>query len=90
VKVAAIFELDSHGEIRRDRIFDETDRGLARAPLRFRDLALGLRSGPVTVLIGRQRLTWKRASFVNATDNLAPRDWTDPLEEARLSPGRSM
>ena len=86
VKLAAIFELDSHGEIRRDRLYDETDRDVARAPLRFRDLALGFRAGAVTIVIGRQRLTWKRATFVNAADNLSPRDWTDPLDEARLSP----
>ena len=86
VKLAAIFELDAHGEIRRDRLYDDTDRGLKRAPLRFRDLALGFRAGETTIVIGRQRLTWKRATFVNATDNLAPRDWTDPLDEERLSP----
>jgi hypothetical protein len=86
IKLAAIFELDSHGEIRRDRLYDETDRDVKRAPLRFRDLALGLNAGETTIVIGRQRLTWKRATFVNATDNLSPRDWTDPLDEARLSP----
>jgi len=86
VKLAAIFELDSHGEIRRDRLYDETDRDPARAPFRFRDLALGFRAGATTIVIGRQRLTWKRATFVNAADNLSPRDWTDPLDEARLSP----
>jgi hypothetical protein len=86
IKLAAIFELDSHGEIRRDRLYDETDRDVMRAPLRFRDLALGFSAGETTIVIGRQRLTWKRATFVNATDNLSPRDWTDPLDEARLSP----
>lgn len=86
VKLAAIVELDSHGDIRRDRFYDNTDRGLGRAPLRFRDLALGFRAGATTIVIGRQRLTWKRATFVNASDNLSPRDWTDPLDEARLSP----
>jgi hypothetical protein len=85
-KVAGIFELDTHGEIRRDALYDETDRDLARAPLRFRDLLVGFRAGATTIALGRQRLTWKRASFINATDNLVPRDWTDPLDEARLSP----
>jgi hypothetical protein len=86
VKLAAIFELDTNGEFRRDRPYDDPDRGLKCAPLRFRDLALGFRAGETTIVIGRQRLTWKRATFVNATDNLSPRDWTDPLAEARLSP----
>lgn len=86
IKLAVLFERDSHGDIRRDRWYDDTDRGLLRAPLRFRDLTLGFRAGSTTIVVGRQRLTWKRASFVNATDNLTPRDWTDPLDEARLSP----
>jgi hypothetical protein len=86
IKVAAFFELDTHGDIRRDRLYDVDNRGLMRAPLRFRDLALGFHAGETTFLIGRQRLTWKRTTFVNATDNLSPRDWTDPLDEARLSP----
>jgi hypothetical protein len=86
IKLAAFLEGDSHGEIRLDRWYDDTDRGLSRAPLRFRDLSLGFRAGETTIVVGRQRLTWKRTSFVNATDNLTPRDWTDPLDEARLSP----
>jgi len=86
VKLAALLERESHGEIRRDRWYDDTDRGTARAPLRFRDLSLGFRVGETTIVAGRQRLTWKRTTFVNATDNLSPRDWTDPLDPARLSP----
>lgn len=86
IKLAAIAERDSHGEIRRDRLYDDADRGLSLAPLRFRDLALGFRAGGTTIAIGRQRLTWQRTTFVNATDNLSPRDWTDPLDPARLSP----
>jgi len=86
VKLAAILEQDTNGEFRRDRPYDEPDRGLKCAPLRFRDLALGFRAGETTIVIGRQRLTWKRTTFVNATDNLSPRDWTDPLDERRLSP----
>ncbi len=86
IKLGAIVEHDSHGEIRRDRLYDDTDRGLMRAPLRFRDLALGFRAGETTIVAGRQRLTWQRTTFVNATDNLSPRDWTDPLDPARLSP----
>jgi hypothetical protein len=85
-KLGVLFELDTHGDIRRDALYDETDRDLARAPLRFRDLLLGIRAGETTIAIGRQRLTWKRTSFVNPIDNLAPRDWTAPLDEARLSP----
>ena len=86
VKLAAIFERESHGEIRRDRWYDDTDRGLRRSPLRFRDLSLGFSAGETRIVVGRQRLTWTRATFVNATDNLSPRDWTDPLDPARLSP----
>ena len=86
LKVAAILELDTHGEIRRDRLYDDADRGLSRAPLRFRDLAVGFRAGETTIVLGRQRLTWKRTTFANPIDNLSPRDWTDPLDEARLSP----
>lgn len=86
VKLAVYLEHDSHGEIDRDDLYDDADRGLKRAPLRFRDLALGFHAGETTVAIGRQRLTWQRTTFVNATDNLVPRDWTDPLDPARLSP----
>jgi hypothetical protein len=86
LKLAVMLDHDSHGDVERDRLYDDTDRGLKRAPLRFRDLAMGFRAGETTIVVGRQRLTWKRASFVNATDNLTPRDWTDPLDEARLSP----
>ena len=86
VKLAALIERDSHGDIARDVLYDADDRDLKRAAMRFRDLTLGFRAGEVTVLLGRQRLTWARTTFVNATDNLTPRDWTDPLAEVRLSP----
>ncbi len=86
VKLAVLLDADTHGDISRDKLYDETDRDLKRAPLRFRDLALGFHAGETTIVLGRQRLTWKRTSFANPTDNLAPRDWTDPLDEARLSP----
>ena len=86
VKLASIFELDTHGDFERNTIYDDPDRDLTCAPLRFRDLALGFRAGETTIVVGRQRLTWKRATFVNPTDNLSPRDWTDPLDERRLSP----
>jgi hypothetical protein len=86
VKLAALLEYDSHGDIDRDRWYDDDDRGLKRAPLRFRDLVVGFRAGETTIVVGRQRLTWQRATFVNASDNLTPRDWTDPLDPARLSP----
>lgn len=86
IKFAAILELDTHGDFDRDTAYDDSNRGLKRAPLRFRDLALGFRAGETTIVVGRQRLTFQRTTFVNATDNLTPRDWTDPLEPARLSP----
>ncbi|HEX4825085.1 MAG TPA: hypothetical protein VFV19_12325 [Candidatus Polarisedimenticolaceae bacterium] len=86
VKVAAILEHESHGDVSRDVLYDADDRDLTRAALRFRDLAVGFRAGEVTVVLGKQRLTWGRTTFVNATDNLTPRDWTDPLAEVRLSP----
>jgi len=85
-RVVVHLEADSHGEISRDDLYDDDDRDLRRAASRFRDLALGFRGGGVTVVLGKQRLTWARASFVNAADNLTPRDWTDPLDEVRLSP----
>jgi len=85
-KLAAILEVDTNGDFEPDTLYDDTDRALQCAPLRFRDLALGFRAGETTIVIGRQRLTFKRTTFVNATDNLTPRDWTDPLDEARLSP----
>jgi hypothetical protein len=85
-KLAAILQLDTHGEFARDRAYEDPDRALKCAPFRFRDLALGFRVGETTIVVGKQRLTWKRATFVNATDNLTPRDWTDPLDETRLSP----
>lgn len=86
VKLAAIVERESQGDISRDVLYDADDRDLSRAAVRFRDLAVGFRTGDVTIVLGRQRLTWGRTSFVNATDNLTPRDWTDPLDEIRLSP----
>jgi hypothetical protein len=86
IKLAAILELDTNGDFERETLYDDPDRELKCAPLRFRDLALGFRAGETTIVIGRQRLTFKRTTFVNATDNLTPRDWTDPLDEARLSP----
>jgi hypothetical protein len=86
IKLAAILALNTSGDFQRDRLYDDPDRGLKCAPLRFRDLALGFRAGETTIVIGRQRLTFKRTMFVNAIDNLSPRDWTDPLDEARLSP----
>ena len=86
LKLAVIVERDSHGDIARHTLYDADDRDLKRAVLRFRDLAVGFRAGECTIVLGRQRLTWGRTTFVNATDNLAPRDWTDPLDEVRLSP----
>src|SRR5262245_54750644 len=83
VKLAAIFELNTNDDFARDTLYDDPDRNLKCAPLRFRDLALGVRAGETTFVVGKQRLTWKRATFVNATDNLTPRDWTDPLDEQR-------
>jgi hypothetical protein len=86
LKLALIVERDSHGDIARHTLYDADDRDLKRAVLRFRELAVGFRAGECTIVLGRQRLTWGRTTFVNATDNLAPRDWTDPLDEVRLSP----
>jgi hypothetical protein len=86
IKLAALIEHDSHGDISRNTLYDADDRDLERAAVRFRDLAVGFRAGDFTVVLGRQRLTWGRTTFVNATDNLTPRDWTDPLDEVRLSP----
>lgn len=36
--------------------------------------------GPVDARIGRQVIHWGRADGFNPTDNLAPRDFTDPLD----------
>ena len=85
-RIVVHLEADSHGEISRDRLYDDDDRDRVRAASRFRDLALGFKAGDLTIVAGKQRLTWARASFVNAADNLTPRDWTDPLDEVRLSP----
>ena len=81
-----IVERDSHGEILRDDLYDDTDRGLTRSASRFRAASAGFRLGATTLVLGKQRLTWGRTTFLNATDNLAPRDWTDPLDEVRLAP----
>lgn len=86
IKLSAIVELDTNGDFDDDALYDDSNRGLKCAPLRFRDLALGFRAGETTLVVGRQRLTFQRTTFVNATDNLASRDWTDPLNPARLSP----
>src|SRR5215831_16693739 len=86
VRIAWLLEADTRGEISRDDLYDDDDRAILRSASRFRDLIMGFRSGPVTVELGKQRLTWGRTSFINASDNLTPRDWTDPLDEQRLSP----
>src|SRR5262245_27157675 len=72
-RVATYLEADSHHEISRDKLYDDDDRDRRRAAMRFRDLALGFRKGALTLVVGRQRLTWARTSFVNAADNLTPR-----------------
>lgn len=86
VRVRWVLERDSAGEIRRDELYRDDDRGIARAASRFDDLLVGVRVGRATVEVGKQRLTWGRTTFIQATDNLTPRDWTDPLDEVRLSP----
>lgn len=86
LRAALVIERDSRGEISRSDLYQDDDRRILRSATRFRDLIVGVRSGPVTFEVGKQRLTWGRASFINATDNLTPRDWTDPLDEVRLSP----
>ena len=83
---APVLDADSHGDVGRDPVYDDEDRSLSRAPLRFERLSLRFDLGAVKVEIGRQPLTWGRTDAVNATDNLTPRDWTDPLREVRLSP----
>jgi hypothetical protein len=79
-------EVDSHGEISRHRLYDEEDREIDRSLVRFEELLVRIDLGAVDLSIGRQMLAWGRTDGVNATDNLTPRDWTDPLDEQRLSP----
>lgn len=86
VRVVWIVERDSRGEVLRTSLYRDDDRGIRRSASRFSDLLVGFRAGPATVELGKQRLTWGRASFVQPEDNLTPRDWTDPLDEVRLSP----
>ena len=86
VRIGLLVEADTHGDISRDDLYQDDDRNILRSPTRFRDLLVGFRRSGVTLELGKQRLTWARATFINATDNLTPRDWTDPLNEERLSP----
>src|SRR5262249_54766607 len=81
-----VLEADTHGEISRRHLFDEEDRELVRSPLRFESLSIKLDLGHLDLELGRQKLAWGRTDGVNPTDNLTPRDWTDPLDEQRLSP----
>ncbi|MCP4201247.1 MAG: hypothetical protein GY769_04860, partial [bacterium] len=84
--VAPVLEADTHGDVDRGRLYDDEDRGPRRAPLRFERLSLRFDLGTVKVEIGKQPLTWGRTDAISPTDNLTPRDWTDPLREVRLSP----
>lgn len=81
-----ILERDSHGDIDAGSVYDAWDRGLRRSVLRFGSLLFRADLGRVTIEAGRQRLAWGRTDGINPTDNLTPRDWTDPLDEIRLSP----
>jgi hypothetical protein len=84
--VRAVLATDTHGDISRHHVFDAEDRELLRSPLRFAQLSLKLDLGALDLEAGRQMLSWGRTDGVRPTDNLTPRDWTDPLEEERLSP----
>lgn len=84
--VAPVFEADTHGDVDRSRLYDHDDRAPRRALLRLERLSLRFDLGAVKVEVGRQPLTWGRTDAINPTDNLTPRDWTDALREARLSP----
>ena len=84
--VRAILEEDTHGSISHTHLYDEEDRDLVRSPLRFEELSLKFDLGALDLEVGRQRLVWGRTDVVRPTDNLTPRDWTDPLDEQRLSP----
>ncbi len=82
---APVLEADTHGDVGRRRLYGD-DRDRRRAPLRLDRLSLRFDLGTVKLEIGKQPLTWGRTEAINPTDNLAPRDWTDPLREVRLSP----
>ena len=84
--IRALAEADTHGEISRHHLYDDEDRELRRSILRFEELSVRADLGDWDVEAGRQRLAWGRTDIVNPTDNLTPRDWTDPLDEQRLSP----
>ncbi len=84
--VAPVLEAETHGDLDRSRLYDDDDRALSRAPLRFDRLSVRFDLGAVKLEVGKQPLTWGRTDAINPTDNLTPRDWTDPLREVRLSP----
>lgn len=84
--LAPVLEADTRGDVDREPLYDDEDRDLRRALLRFERLSLRFDLGAVKVEVGKQPLTWGRTDAVNPTDNLTPRDWTDPLREVRLSP----
>jgi hypothetical protein len=83
---APVAEADTHGDIDRDTLYDDDDRSAQRALLRFERLSLRFDLGSIKLEVGKQPLTWGRTDLINPTDNLTPRDWTDPLREIRLSP----
>jgi hypothetical protein len=84
--VAPVLEVDTHGDVDRTTVYVDDDRGSQRALLRFDRLSLRFELGAVRLEVGKQPLTWGRTDAINPTDNLTPRDWTDPLREVRLSP----
>ncbi len=86
VLVAPVLEADTHSDVDRSTFYDDDDRGRQRALLRFDRLSLRFELGAVRLEVGKQPLTWGRTDAINPTDNLTPRDWTDPLREVRLSP----
>jgi hypothetical protein len=86
LSVVPVLELDTHGDIDRDELYSDDERAPQRRPLRFERLSIRFDLGALKVEVGKQPLTWGRTDAMNPTDNLTPRDWTDPLREVRLPP----
>jgi hypothetical protein len=82
---AVDFQLDTHGDVDRDRWFDLSQRGLRRPAGALSELYLDAKLGHVDLRVGKQQIRWGRADGLNPTDNLIPYDYLDTFSDVRLA-----
>jgi hypothetical protein len=78
-------ELDTHGDVGRDRWLDLSQRGLLRPAGGLGELYVDAKLGRVDLRAGKQEIRWGRADGFNPTDNLIPYDYLDLFSERRLA-----